>query len=171
MMKLRTRRALALAGSAAALSVALSGCSALNGFFGDGAGDAARDEKTGQVTESANIGIFSLKVGDCMLSSPTGLLEDIDVVPCDEPHDEEVFHEFRLEDTEYSAEAIDASSEACYTEAFADFTGIGYEASALNVYPINPSEESWDEVEDHLIQCVIFDPAGPVTGSLKGSAR
>lgn len=34
MMKMRTRRALALAGSAVALSVALTGCSALNGILG-----------------------------------------------------------------------------------------------------------------------------------------
>ena len=113
MMKMRTRRALALAGSAVALSVALTGCSALNGILGGGSGDADRDEESGQVTESANIDIFSLKLGDCKMASDTGLIEDADVVPCDQPHDEEVYYEITMDDGEYSEENIDAASQEC----------------------------------------------------------
>lgn len=113
MMKMRTRRALALAGSAVALSVALTGCSALNGILGGGSGDADRDEDTGQVTESANIDIFSLKLGDCKMASASGLIEDADVVPCDEPHDEEVYYEITMDDGEFSEENIDTASQEC----------------------------------------------------------
>ncbi|MEV7608758.1 hypothetical protein AB0N61_04675 [Microbacterium sp. NPDC089320] len=110
---MRTRRALALAGSAVALSVALTGCSALNGILGGGSGDADRDEDTGQVTESANIDIFSLKLGDCKMASASGLIEDADVVPCDEPHDEEVYYEITMDDGEFSEENIDTASQEC----------------------------------------------------------
>lgn len=171
MMKLRTRRALALAGSAVALSVALTGCSALNGILGGGAGDADRDEETGQVTESANIDIFALKVGDCMMEAPSGLLEDIDVVPCAEPHDQEVFYEITMDDGEFSEEAIDAASQECIGDPYTSFVGVAYDASTLEVYPITPTQQTWDELNDRVVQCVISDPAGQIEGSLEGAAR
>lgn len=171
MMKLRNRRALMLAGTAVALSMALSGCSALNGILGGGAGDADRNEETGQVTESSNIDVFSLKVGDCKMSSATGLIEAVDVVPCDEPHDEEVYYEFSMDDGEFSEEAVDAASQDCVGDAYTDFVGVIWDESTLDVYPITPTQETWDQLNDRVIQCVISDPAGPVEGTLKGAAR
>lgn len=171
MMKMRTRRALALVGSAVALSVALTGCSAINSILGGGSGDADRDEDTGQVTESANIDIFSLKLGDCKMESPSGLIEDADVVPCDQPHDEEVYYEITMDDGEYSEEAVDAASQECIGDAYTTFVGITYDESALEVFPITPTKDTWDGYDDRIVQCVIVDPAGQTTGSLKGAAR
>ncbi len=170
-MKMRTRRALALAGSAVALSIALTGCSALNGILGSGSGDANRDEESGQVTESANIDIFALKVGDCKMESPSGLIQDADVVPCAEPHDEEVYHEITMDDGEYSEDAINTASEECIGDAYTQFVGVSYDQSTLEVYPITPTKDTWEQLDDRLVQCVIVDPAGQVEGSLKGAAR
>ncbi len=170
-MKMRTRRALALAGSAVALSIALSGCSALNGILGGGSGDANRDEESGQVTESANIDIFALKVGDCKMESPSGLIQDADVVPCAEPHDEEVYHEITMDDGEYSEDAINTASEECIGDAYTQFVGVSYDQSTLEVYPITPTKDTWEQLDDRLVQCVIVDPAGQVEGSLQGAAR
>lgn len=171
MMTLRTRRALALTGTAVAFSVALTGCSALNGILGGGSGDADRDEETGQVTESANIDIFSLKVGDCTMDSPTGLLEDIDVVPCGEPHDQEVYYEITMPDGEFSETDVDTASQECIGDAYTTFVGIGYQDSALDVTTITPTKDTWDQYNDRVIQCIIFDSAGQTTGSLAGTAR
>jgi hypothetical protein len=171
MMKMRTRRALALVGSAVALSVALTGCSAINSILGGGSGDADRDDETGQVTESANIDIFSLKLGDCKMESPSGLIEDADVVPCDQPHDEEVYYEITMDDGEFSEEAVDAASQECIGDAYTTFVGITYDESALEVFPITPTKDTWDGYDDRIVQCVIVDPAGQTTGSLKGAAR
>ncbi|MER7447644.1 septum formation family protein [Microbacterium sp. NPDC097977] len=168
---MRTRRALALAGSAVALSVALTGCSALNGILGGGAGDADRDEDTGQVTESANIDIFALKLGDCKMASASGLIEDADVVPCDQPHDEEVYYEFTMKDGEFSEEDVDTASQECIGDAYTSFIGVAYDDSALEVYPITPTQDTWDQLNDRVVQCVVTDPAGQTTGSLKGAAR
>ncbi|MFS0912880.1 septum formation family protein [Microbacterium sp. 179-I 3D2 NHS] len=170
-MKLRNRRALALAGAALALSLALTGCSALNSILGGGPADADRDDETGQVTESANIDVFALKVGDCKMSSATGLIEAVDVVPCDEPHEEEVYHEFTMDDGEFSEEAVDAATDGCIGDAYTDFVGVIWDESTLDVYPITPTKETWEQLNDRVIQCVISDPAGPVTGTLKGAAR
>lgn len=171
MMKMRTRRALMLAGAALALSVALSGCSAINDILGSGAGDADRDEETGQVTESDNIDVFALKVGDCKMASATGEIQDVDVVPCTESHDEEVYYEFKMDDGDFSEEAVDAASQECIGAGFTDFIGVAYDDSTLEVYPITPTKRTWEELDDRVIQCVVSDPAGPVEASLKGAAR
>lgn len=171
MMKMRNRRALALAGTAVALSIALSGCSAINSILGSGSGDADRDEETGQVTESSTIDVFALKLGDCMLDTGSGTLSDANVVPCAELHDQEVYHEITMEDGEFSDESIDAASEGCIGDAFTTFVGLAYADSVFEVTTLTPTKESWEQNNDHLIQCIIMDPAGQVEGSLAGAAR
>lgn len=171
MKNTRSRRALALAGSALALTLALSGCSTINNILGGGPADADRDEDTGQVTESASIDIFALELGDCKMASPSGLIESADVVPCEEPHDEEVYHEITMEDGEFSDAAVETASQECIGEAFTTFVGVIWDESTLDVYPITPTQETWDQFNDRIVQCVISDPAGPTTGSLAGAAR
>jgi hypothetical protein len=169
-MELRTRRALALIGSAAALTLALTGCSVLDSVLGSGSGDAQRDED-GQVTESANIDIFSVKLGDCLMDSPSGLLEDADVVPCEESHDTEVYYEITMPDGEFSSTDVDAASQECIGDAFTSFAGISYEETTLGATTISPTQDTWDTLNDRVVQCLVYDPAGPVTGSLAGAAR
>ena len=171
MMKLRTRRALALAGSAVALSIALTGCSTITNLI---SGDAPRVEETGEVTEESNIDIFSLKVGDCMPGDAMSGSEqtDADVVPCSEPHGYEVYHEFELADGEFpGAEAIQAEVEAQCLPAFDSFIGLTFEESALDITWYEPTEDSWTEADDRLVQCLVYDAAGDVEGTLKGAAR
>lgn len=177
MMKLR---ALAIAGTALALSIALGGCSAISNLIGGGASDAQRDEQTGEVTEGSNIDIFSLTVGDCMPASETsGEITDADVVPCAEPHADEVFFEFDLAGSDLPTDdEITAQVEAQCIPAFSDFVGIDYYDSALDFWWLTPTEQTWTEADDRLVQCVIYepDPADPeasleVTGSLEGAAR
>ncbi len=178
MMKLRSTRTLALAGTAVALSFALSGCSVLNAISGGG-NDAQRDEEN-NVTEEANIDVFSLKVGDCMPSSDSsGEITDVDVVPCSEPHADEVFYEFELAEGDLpSDDEITAEVEAECVPAFTDFVGIDYYESTLDFWWITPTEETWTQANDRLVQCIIYkpdpeDPSGQttldVTGSLEGA--
>lgn len=179
-MKMRTKRTLAVAGGAAALSLALSGCGALGNLIGGGS-DAQRDEDSGQVTEESDIDIFSLKVGDCMPTSDTSgaEIEDTTVVPCSEPHTDEVFFEFELGDGDLpSDEEIQGEVEAQCVPAFTEFVGLDYYDSELDLWWITPTERTWKEADDRLVQCVIYapDPEDPavsleVTGSLAGTAR
>lgn len=171
MMKMRTRRALMLAGSAVAVSVALTGCSAINGILGSGSGDADRDEETGQVTESASVDVFSVKIGDCMLDTGTGMLTDASILPCTDSHDQEVYYEITMPDGEFADADINAASQECIGDAYTTFVGLGYQESALDVTTLTPTKESWEQSNDRVIQCLIFDPAGPVTGTLAGAAR
>jgi hypothetical protein len=171
MMKMRTRRALMLAGSAVALAVALSGCSVINGILGSGSGDANRDEESGQVTESANVGVFSVKLGDCMLDTGSGTLTDANILPCSDPHDQEIYYEITMPDGEFSDADIDTATQECVGDAFTTFVGVGFQDSALDVTTLVPTKDSWEQNNDRVIQCIIMDPAGQVTGSLAGAAR
>lgn len=171
MMKFRTRRALALTGAAVALSIALTGCSMISNLI---SGDAPRDEETNQVTEEAEIDIFALKVGDCMpASDTTGEMQEAKVVPCTEPHADEVFHEFDLPDGDFPTDAVveEAAVGECLP-AFAEYVGIAYEESTLDVWWISPTASGWDQADDRLVQCVVYDPENEeLTASLKASAR
>lgn len=180
MMKLRNRRALALAGTAVALSIALTGCGAITDLIGGGSSDAQRDEDTGEVTEGDTIDIFSLKVGDCMpASDASGEMTEADVVPCSEPHADEVFFEFELPEGDLpSDEDIQAEVEAQCIPAFSEFVGMDFYDSTLDLWWITPTEETWTQADDRIVQCVIYepDPADPeksleVTGTLAGAAR
>ena len=169
MTTMRTRRALMLAGSAVALTVALTGCSAINGILGNG--DADRDEETGQVTESSNVGVFAVKLGDCMMDTGTGVLTDANILPCDEPHDQEVYYEITMDDGDYAEDNINAASEECIGDAYTSFVGVAYQDSALDVTTLTPTKESWEQANDRVIQCIIFDPAGQTERSLAGAGR
>lgn len=178
MLKLRTRRALALVGSAVALTIALTGCSVLDSVTGGGSGDADRDDE-GNVTEEANIDVFSLKLGDCMPISDnaSGEISDLDVVPCDQPHGDEVFYEFELTGDVLPTDAeVSAEVEAKCVPAFTEFVGLDYNESTLDFWHLTPTADTWVQ-NDRLVQCIIYkpDPENPqgqleVTGSLKGAA-
>jgi len=169
----RSVRTVALIGSLLAAGIALSGCSAVTDLFGGG---AQRDENN-QITEEANIDVFSLEVGDCMSSADlTGTITAVDVLPCTQPHAAEVFFEFDLEGTVFPDEdTILAAVEAQCVPAFAEFVGTEYFESTLDLRWILPTEETWDQADDRLVQCFILQPdesgegAVEVTGSLEDS--
>ncbi|MBB5744351.1 hypothetical protein HD600_002848 [Microbacterium ginsengiterrae] len=173
MITTRTTRTLALAGTAVALTVALSGCNVLGG-----SNDAQRDEE-GNVTEGSNIDVFSLQVGDCMPEADTtGEITDLDVVPCSEPHTDEVFYEFELTGDELPSEdEITAEVEAQCVPAFSEFVGTDYYESTLDFWWMTPTEETWTQANDRLVQCIVYEPDEAGTGSveltesLEGAAR
>lgn len=150
--------------------LALTGCSAIGDLLGGN--NATRDEESQEITESGNLDVFTLAVGDCFDETDSEEIYEVPVVPCDQPHDNEVFFEYTLQDGSFPGDQVisDGSLEQC-DPAFASFVGLTYDESALDWYPITPTQGSWDELDDRLVQCVIYDPNGKVTGSLAGAAR
>lgn len=118
--------------------------------------------------------VFRLEVGDCFQDVPEGEGEvtDVEVVPCDEPHDNEVFHTFELGGDQLPAatDLRDATDAACFGTAFEDYIGQPYATSELEVLWITPTHSSWD-VDDREVTCVARVPGGRTEGSLRGSGR
>jgi hypothetical protein len=160
---LTSRCALAVLSVAAVVTV--SGCSLLS----SGPDEAKRDESSGQVTESADADVFSIKVGDCLnledMQQTT--VESLPVVPCTEPHDSEVYAEQTLTGESLPTDLDVTSDEFCYTE-FSTFVGIAYEESALDYQVLTPSDASWD-AGDRAVQCIVVHLTEQVTGTLQGA--
>jgi uncharacterized RDD family membrane protein YckC len=135
----------------------------------------AQAEETGP-TGAEEVDIADLKVGDCLVESLPGEGEEIfsvQTLPCSAPHGEEVFAAMTRPDGQGDfpgMEAITAQAEGFCVAEFEDFVGLSYAESALYLGVITPSEESWSE-GDRSIVCTIYDPAGEVSGSLRGVER
>ncbi|MDF2509409.1 MAG: hypothetical protein K0Q52_3268 [Microbacterium sp.] len=163
MMKSYERSTLLVAACALTLAVSLSGCG--------GAAPSPERSVTGDGSGSENVESPTVTVGDCRLEGATALPADAEVVPCAEPHDEEVFHQIELTDATFSEEAIEAATLECIGDPFTAFVGVPREESALSVYLIPPTEETWDQPGGRVVSCVLVDPAGQVEGTLEGAAR
>ncbi|WP_167052116.1 septum formation family protein [Salinibacterium sp. ZJ77] len=166
-----TPRMLLAVASAGVIASLLTGCGILQSLTGGG--DATRDE-TGQVIEGNEASdVFLMRVGDCLNDSASGdEVSQVPIVPCAEPHDSEIYSELRLSGSEFPGVATieEQADEHCYT-AFAEFVGVDYDSSELYFSYYMPTEGSWNDFDDRLVSCVIVDPAGQTTGSLKGAAR
>ncbi|WP_104475230.1 YdgH/BhsA/McbA family protein [Microterricola pindariensis] len=158
--------------AAAALAITLSGCSVLQGVLGPTAAPPVRDAATQEITESGQADVFSIQVGDCMNEVSGDTVYDVPVVPCGEPHDEEAYFEHTFTVAEFPGDdaVYDEALDACYV-AFPAFAGISYEESTLDFYPFTPTKESWEQADDRVVTCMIYDPSARTTGSLAGAAR
>jgi hypothetical protein len=126
---------------------------------------------TPAIVEQGDADVFAVRVGDCLDMATGEVVETVPVVPCDEPHSDEVFHDFAVADGEFPGddELASAAEDGCIA-AFDSFVGVAYADSVLSVGWYVPTEDSWTYLDDRLITCVIADPAGAVVGSLAGAA-
>ena len=98
-------------------------------------------------------------VGDCIEKLESGSVDELDKVDCDESHVAEVFAVPELEDGDFPGvdEITDLAAEACLGE-FEDYVGVSYDDSVYEIFPIAPSEESWDEADDREVICLAGNP-------------
>ena len=162
------RRAV-LSATVVSAALVLGGCATLGDLLSD---EPARDED-GNVTEASTDDAFALKVGDCVNTADLGeYVEEVPFVPCAEPHDSEVFAATELTGEEFPGDDAvgDQAWEFCYGQ-FQGFVGVSYDESELDMFPMYPLEEGWNEIGDREVICLVTDTAGEVTGSLKGAGR
>jgi hypothetical protein len=116
--------------------------------------------------------VFGLAPGDCFDTPGVGEFTDVDLVPCDQPHDFEVFHTFDLPPgTLPQGTVLDLALEAgCTGEPFTSYVGIEFPDSELWLQPIAPTPGTWDE-GDREVVCAVHTPGVPLEGSVQGSGR
>lgn len=162
----KTMRRIATATMALAAITALAGCSQINSMLGTG---ATRDED-GQVAEAGQEGVFSLKVGDCMMTQSGETITDAPVVPCKDAHDEEIYASLKVPDGDYPGD--DAIQQQGFTDCgtkFTEFIGLDADTSKYDYWPMPPTKDGWEQANDREILCVAYaDDESQVTGSLKG---
>ena len=122
--------------------------------------------------------VFSLKVGDCY-NGPALPTEDyivvtnVELVSCDDPHENEVYAVFELPDSSWKGvEYVFEQAEIGCVARFEAFVGIEYKLSTLYADIIYPLEKGWKEEDDRKVQCSITEESAmKVSGSAKDSRR
>lgn len=147
----------------------LTGCAQIEGLLG---GEPERGDD-GQVTETTEgVSVLDLQQGDCTSQLGESEMTEIDLIPCEEPHSNEIYHAYDLPEGDFpGADEVDAQAvEACKTE-FETFIGLTYDESALEVNYLVPTQESWESDDDRTVLCFVYDPAADTTGTLADAAR
>lgn len=135
--------------------------------------EPARDT-SGAITESGSASVFALRVGDCFDDDPSGAetVSAVAAVPCSAPHDNEIYFEYSMTDAAFPGPdaALQASGLRCVDE-FQAFVGIDYLDSELDIFPITPTAESWDN-GDRVVFCALYAlDLSKISGSMEGSRR
>lgn len=133
---------------------------------------AAKPSEPG-ASDAEPVQLEDLQPGDCLV---TGLrtataAEQVLVVPCSSPHDREVYAVPDLGNDPWPGTAIvQVRTEQFCQVGIGPFLGVAPELSELVWHGYYPEVVSW-EGGSTTAACVVGDPAGMVTGTLRGSRR
>ncbi len=149
--------------------------------MGLGVSGLAGEDNTGRnddgaIVEEGELGAFRIRLGDCVnglgFSAETYEVESVTGVPCSEPHEAEVYLAFNMDggSTYPGEQAVFADGdERCYN-AFEPFVGRDYATSALDFTYLYPTKESWEQIDDREILCMIVSVDNSlITGSSRGT--
>ena len=109
-------------------------------------------------------------VGECLDSRKDRAAGPDSVVPCAEPHDDEVYATFELAPGGFpGADTAQQQADDGCRARFADFVGVPADASMFGWYSFAPDEPGW-AIGDRRVACALWHPTDLVTGSLRGIA-
>ncbi|MFV2198958.1 septum formation family protein [Nocardiopsis sp. LOL_012] len=127
-------------------------------------GDIPYEGSGGGVVARSTVG---LERGDCYDDADVVENAEIPTVPCDQPHDKEVYLVYPLHPDPYpGAEAVNTEANHRCMLGFNEFVGIPYSDSVLYISYFAPTEESWN-AGDRDIACVVYQPGQRFTGTLE----
>ena len=162
------------------LAAVVLGVSAL--FVVAGCSDASQEDSSerdqeGNIEEGGDVGVFALQEGDCFTDPPTGDLQQVEAVPCTEPHTNEVYALFDAEGGEDApfpgdAEIQSQAEDKCLGDLFTEYVGVEFNASEFGATFIAPTQDTWEELDDREVICVAQSGDGSeLTESVKDAAR
>lgn len=127
----------------------------------------------GLVLAACGGSVLSLEVGTCF-DDPESFaeVEDVPVVACADPHDNEVIALLTLSEPAFPGEDVvnARAGEGCVA-AFDPYIGIAYAESVYEVGWFAPSADSW-AIGDREVICFAFDLTGAETvGSISRVGR
>jgi hypothetical protein len=116
--------------------------------------------------------VFSLSVGDCFNSPPTGEVDSVDRVSCSDSHKFEVYGMFDLTGSSWPGESTvkARAADGCLSR-FASYVGVGYDDSDWYYSVLTPTQDSWNRGDDREVVCMLTPWSGMTTGSAKGTKR
>jgi hypothetical protein len=142
-----------------AMALIAAGC----GSGGDGPGGAG----------SGPIDTFRMEPGDCFDDTffTSGELSEVPGVPCDRPHDNEVYATFDVPGDVFPGDdELDRLADEGCLARFEAAIGTPYEESILVFTKLTPSDRSWTDLNDREIVCVAYHmELQKLTGTVLGS--
>lgn len=120
---------------------------------------------------------FGLAIGDCVAPFASGTTDDAtieqpEVVSCDVAHYGEVYAIADIsgdalpDDQEFRSH----TREVCEGTLFSSYVGVDYRASGIFYDVLYPAQRSWD-AGTHQMVCLLVEPGGTTTGSLRSAGR
>lgn len=131
-------------------------------------------DAAGEIETHARIILLDLQVGDCLMRPGEDPVGEVDVTPCDTPHEMEMYAEVvPPSSAEYEEQSIrDWSDEACYRQ-FGEYVGAPWEQVVdLDYFILMPSEESW-LADERQVRCFVvpFGGASLPSGSVRRTVQ
>ena len=120
--------------------------------------------------------VFELAEGDCFNDEESVEISDVEVVSCDDPHQNEVYAVVLIEEPPELAypgsdRVSDLAADLCL-ERFDEFVGLPYVDSRLDIFTLAPTQDSWESLDDREVICSLYDlDSTYMEGSMRGSGR
>lgn len=122
------------------------------------------------------VAVDALQPGDCVTGSDLHLDDSAvpwpkstQVVPCEQPHDGEVFlaADAWAADAAFPGDdAVDSLAKKQCRAAFQMYVGVAYLKSVLEYTPGSPSGNSWEAGDRHIF-CIAYDPKAKLQGTVR----
>jgi hypothetical protein len=132
-------------------------------------------DASGAIVGAGDVDAFDIRLGDCFndqaLSSEEVEIASVKGVPCSEPHDNEVFALINLTHDKFPGdEAMETIAFDACLERFESFVGRDYDSSSLDIFPIYPTRDGWNELNDREVVCAVYDlDLKKLSGSMRGT--
>jgi hypothetical protein len=130
--------------------------------------DTTRDD-AGVITEGGGLGAFVIQVGDCVQVPEEELVQSVEAVPCDTPHDAEAYAVFDLPEVEdFDLEATYLRADEGCVERWDDAIGTDYATDPdLDLYVLGPTDLSWKGGDREVVCFVVRLDGERSSGSVR----
>ena len=114
--------------------------------------------------------VFSLDSGDCFNADSLGEVGEVKVLDCNSSHEYEVFAGFKVPSGEWPGyTSLGNTADAECESRFKSYVGIDYENSSWFITWLVPTEDSWNQVADRDVTCVLYDYFGTTSRAARNS--
>ena len=113
--------------------------------------------------------VGEVAVGDCFDDATETVVESLQLIDCDEPHDNEAYATLLLEQSVYPGDEVISifAIDACLGP-FEAYVGMTYAESDLDFAFLAPTAEGWNTNGDRSVTCFLY---AADLSKLSGSAR